>query len=484
MLFSLSSCSDWFQVEPGNEIAKEDLFSSYDGYRTALNGIYRTLLGATLYGENLSYGLISVMGQNYEFPSWITDPEYYWVGNALNYTYDVDMIKDITQPLWEQAFNAIANCNILIQNAEAQNADFFYEGENEKNILIGEAKGLRALIHFDILRLFAPAPATGDDAAYVPYVNQYLTSHPTHLPTSVVLDSIINDLLQAKNLLAYNDTSYNVNAMQSVSTRFETNSQSANGGEFFCYRGTRMNYVAALALLARVYQYKGDLQSAYQYASEAYSYMSEEGWYTFTSESNINNTNTAYRRCKMYEDIILAFYNTNIYDVFNTFFSNIYITNASAPIKNRAHLFADDLTDFRYRYLLHSTGYSLKWQPVEDETALWYITSQYPLLPVIRMSEVIYIMCEYLADTDLPQAISLLNTLKLARGATQLSTSLTRDAFLERLYNDATREFIVEGQTFFLYKRLNGDMYNGEYPIDMSGGKYVIPLPDSETDIQ
>lgn len=95
MLFSLSSCSDWFQVEPENEIAKEDLFSSYDGYRTALNGIYRTLSGATLYGENLSYGLISVMGQNYEFPSWITDPEYYWVGNALNYTYDVDMIKDI-----------------------------------------------------------------------------------------------------------------------------------------------------------------------------------------------------------------------------------------------------------------------------------------------------------------------------------------------------------------------------------------------------
>lgn len=38
LLFSLSSCSDWFEVTPENEISKEDLFSTYDGFRTALNG--------------------------------------------------------------------------------------------------------------------------------------------------------------------------------------------------------------------------------------------------------------------------------------------------------------------------------------------------------------------------------------------------------------------------------------------------------------
>ena len=37
LLFSLSSCSDWFEVKPENEISKEDLFSTYDGYRTAFN---------------------------------------------------------------------------------------------------------------------------------------------------------------------------------------------------------------------------------------------------------------------------------------------------------------------------------------------------------------------------------------------------------------------------------------------------------------
>lgn len=485
ILFSLSSCSDWFEVEPENEIAKEDLFASYDGYRTALNGIYRNLSDATLYGQNLSYGFISALGQNYEIPSFLLPyGDTYWVVNAANYVYDVDNVKSVTQPIWEKAFNTIANCNILIQNAEAKSADFFYEGEIEKNLIIGEAKGIRALMHFDILRLFAPAPATGDDGAYIPYVTHYLTSHPQHLPTSVVLDSIINDLQQAKNLIAYHDTTYNLSMMQSVSRRFNGNDQGANGGDFFGYRGTRMNYVATLALLARVYQYKGDKELAYQYASAAYSYM-QKGWYTFSPESTISNTNIEYRQCKMYHDIILAFYNTNNYDLFESFFTSTFLYAYNLiPVKNKTELFSGDDTDFRGRYLIHSSGYSLKWVPVEDENAAWNVQYQYQLLPIIRMSEVIYIMCEYLADTDLPFAIEMLNYVKLCRGAKQIDLNTTQDAFLEELYKDATREFIVEGQTFYLYKRLNRDMYNGQYPIEMDAQKYTIPLPDSETNIQ
>jgi len=195
----------------------------------------------------------------------------------------------------------------------------------------------------------------------------------------------------------------------------------------------------------------------------------------------LSNTNVEYRRCKLYEDILLAFYNTNIYDIYESWLTtHFYWATNHLPIKNRTDLFEGDETDFRYRYMLHSGGYSLKWVRVSDANALWYITDQYPLLPVIRMSEVFYIMCEYLADNNLTEAITLLNTLRIARGASQLSMSLTKDEFLTCLYNDATREFIAEGQTFYLYKRLNKSMYNGAYPIEMTG-KYVVPLPDSET---
>ena len=274
--------------------------------------------------------------------------------------------------------------------------------------------------------------------------------------------------------------------MESASMRFDGNvTGSALGGEFFAYRGTRMNYVAATALLARVYQYKGDKATAYQYAKEVYRFQNEKNWYRFTPESNINNPDVQYRRCKLFDDILLAFYNTKIFDVYNDWFSSFYSSYSQFPVKNRNDLFLGEASDFRYNYLIHTGGYSLKWVPVTDASALWNVQYQYPLLPVIRMSEMYYIMCEYLAETDLPQAASLLSKLRLARGTTEVSSSLTKDEFLSRVYMDATREFIAEGQTFYLYKRLNRNMYNGNYPIDMDGGKkYVIPIPDSETNIQ
>lgn len=101
-------------MQPENEIAKEDLFATYDGYRTALNGIYRNLSDASLYGNNLSFGFISLLGQNYEVPAYILP--YDVSGNIMNYEYDNADLKSITQAIWEKAFNTVANCNVLIQS--------------------------------------------------------------------------------------------------------------------------------------------------------------------------------------------------------------------------------------------------------------------------------------------------------------------------------------------------------------------------------
>jgi len=486
LLFSLSSCSDWFEVKPENEISKEDLFSTYDGYRTALNGIYRNLTATSLYGQELSFGFVSLLGQNYEIPEYMKP--YYFVGRVVDYEYDNNEVKSITQGIWEKAFNTIANCNVLIQNTESRGVFFFPEGENERNILIGEAKGIRALLHLDMLRLFAPAPVTGDDGAYIPYVSEYLTSHPTHLPTSVVLDSVISDLKQTQSMLAYNDTLYNSKMLSSVTNRFHDNvTDGAQGGAFFAFRGTRMNYVAATALLARAYQYKGDKQAAYQCAKEVLRYQTEKGWYTFTSADKLQQENRNYIHAKLYDDILLAFSNSELTKMNDDWLASFY-SYQPLLIKNAAHLFTGDLNDFRYANLIFS-GYSLKWEAVTEDPNMSWLNSdiikyELPQIPIIRLSEMYYIICEYLAETDLPEAIRLLGSLRLARGCTaELSTSLTKDDFLDRLYNDATREFIVEGQTFYLYKRLNKDMYNGEYPIKMDG-KYIIPLPDSESNIQ
>ena len=49
VVLTLSSCSDWLDLYPSDEIKEEYLFSSGDGFRTATNGIYRKMATFNLY---------------------------------------------------------------------------------------------------------------------------------------------------------------------------------------------------------------------------------------------------------------------------------------------------------------------------------------------------------------------------------------------------------------------------------------------------
>lgn len=58
---TLASCSDWLNLYPSDEIKEEYLFSSGDGFRTAMNGIYRKMatsicMEVTLLGESWMLG--------------------------------------------------------------------------------------------------------------------------------------------------------------------------------------------------------------------------------------------------------------------------------------------------------------------------------------------------------------------------------------------------------------------------------------------
>ena len=63
MIFS--SCSDWLDVRPSDEIKEEFLFETGNGYRTALNGIYRKLSTQDLYGQKSKLGYCRCIGGRY-----------------------------------------------------------------------------------------------------------------------------------------------------------------------------------------------------------------------------------------------------------------------------------------------------------------------------------------------------------------------------------------------------------------------------------
>ena len=60
------SCSNWLDVGSEDRIMEKDLYSTKDGFLTALNGVYVDLLDNSLYGSTLTYGTMDILAQYYD----------------------------------------------------------------------------------------------------------------------------------------------------------------------------------------------------------------------------------------------------------------------------------------------------------------------------------------------------------------------------------------------------------------------------------
>ena len=110
---SFSSCSDWLDVRPADEIKEEYLFETGNGYRTALNGIYRKLATFDLYGSNLSWGLIDGWGQVYDLDKAPDSGGGKAMKKLSKFLYKNSELTPTTDAMWSAAWNIIANCNNL-----------------------------------------------------------------------------------------------------------------------------------------------------------------------------------------------------------------------------------------------------------------------------------------------------------------------------------------------------------------------------------
>lgn len=105
---------------------------------------------------------------------------------------------------------------------------------------------------------------------------------------------------------------------------------------------------------------------------------------------------------------------------------------------------------------------------------------------MISFPEMYHIMAECLINQeDVSGAVGLLNTLRQNRGIKSLiATTIDPDNLKEILMKDIVRETLTSGQTFFLFKRWNRNIYNGTSDVVMDANKWTIPLPQSEVSYQ
>ena len=256
LICSLTACENWFDISAKSELKSEDLLSNEQGFRDALMGCYGAMKSESLYGAQLTMTYMDVLGQYYSTASASLNVFEY----ANNYNYTNQKEEDRKDAIWKKLYNVVANTNSLLEQIDGKKSVF---PVHEYELIKGEAQGLRAFLHFDLLRLFAFAPSMngGLQKAAIPYVDKFTNTTFAQLTVEAVLSRIVEDLKAARELLKDVDpygpdhARYNLKGLTGV----------WKGREY------RMNYYAVTALLARVCLYRNlgdDREQAFRLAKE------------------------------------------------------------------------------------------------------------------------------------------------------------------------------------------------------------------------
>ena len=456
------SCNEWLDVTSDNEVFEEDAFASTKGYRSALIGIYKTVASPALYGQELTWGLKSTLSWNYKAGNSVTSYRTILNEGSL----DNSAGRGIANSIWSKAYYAIANCNELLQKIEGCDDTFEYSWE--KQMIMAEARGLRGLLHFEMLQLFRPAPVTGYDGVALPYVTSYPDLKPAYKSMKEYLNLVIEDLKYAQEALAPIDIDELRNKSHFVAgtTRMDNmdyvlfqgvgnihsdggKRDNAFGDGFFAFRGYRFNYWSATGLLARVYS---NPKAA-------------------TNPGKVDG--------KRRPEPICAFWNDQVCDNYITVAGTSY--NKMVELK---YLFSgDETTDYRYTDLYNSSSKTYRvWDKSDDTRGVAKYSN--PLLPVMELPEVFYIKAECQArNGDIAGADATLKRVRDARGCTAPLADTDLESFMNTLVNEAQRDFLTRGTTYCFLKKLDWRVIYDGTPAGKTVTEdwFVLPLPDSET---
>lgn len=461
IIFSLTGCTNFLDVKPTDRMLDEELFKTPTGFRSSLNGIYLKMNDASLYGGEMLFNFVEIIAQRYKFDGLTGD----LTELTNNHNYENAGAKSRIQNIWERYYELIANCNKLIYYSEKIENVL---SPDERDLILAEAKALRAFFHFDVLRLWGPIYSANPNAVSIPYNTEYKVSASDLLPASKAVEKIIADLTSAATLLK------RVDPIIEKGPQLEASEDGLNIDRF---RTQRLNYYAVKALLARVYQYAGQNSDAATAAREVIAV--QEKWFPFISPKNIVG-NTVDPDRVFSSELLFSLANSKRDLIFETnFMATKTNQNIYAPKKHIDKLMFVD-KDYRYTSSWLSSPeveYRVfhKYEKIEVSGA--YYSN---IIPLIRMSEMYYIVAE--CTTDNAEALTMINTIYTNRGLDKVNEIADLNDAIKTEY---MKEFYGEGQLFFYYKRhftktIFGTTKDAE--IEMNESKYVLPLPQSETD--
>ena len=454
-----SSCDSWLNVEPMDSMSEDKVFSSKEGFTKAINGIYLDMVSNQLYG--LASTLPEVLAQRY----YISDGHTFqkWA----EYTYTETNVKNGILQIWKQNYTEIANCNQILQKLEEKKEML---GETVYRLMKGEVLGLRALLHFDMLRLFAPAYDEQDRRVYVPYYDEVRVEGKPLVSSAKFVDYLLEDLDNAEILLKQDQLLRGLTA----------------------YPNLRFNYYAVKLVQARVHQWRGTSSSrnkAFQiatsvindaaFADQLFPFVTEE-----KAEGGGDYSGNPDRI--FYSEMIFGLQDNNRKDLFEDYFqSSLNLSSILAQDATIVNKLYSSTNDYRNRKM---------WGDIIKNDKVLKVLQKYdeitdrnnPLrtlcIKILGRGE-FYLIAADCASSEIV-ACQYLNQLQQARGYQDNELTRASGDVKSAIRAEYSRELYGEGQYFYYLKKQKvatlgkGD---GSGSITDMEKHYVLPLPEEET---
>ena len=451
-----TSCEGFLDITPDGQVKRDKMLATNEGVEDALYGVYAKLRNTTLYGQEMYFSSLEIMSQT-----------LYCYGNtgvtALGqYDYNNTTVKNVFAMIWNDMYNNISNVNSVLNAPLVDGANAY-----PANIYKGEALALRAMMHFDLMRLFAEQITVNPNAKGIPYATEFSLKTPDFETLAENYNHVLADLQEAERLLA-------------------DEGEYENTTSFMADRQIHLNLHAVRALMARVFLTKGDKEKALEYAEKV---IAQSGRQLKTKTEVINDVAGVLSKKEC---------------LFGVYFSGFY-TQVSAKLQQTISYSSLDLRgDFMEMYEKGVSGLDFRTTAYFTSVDLGG-TAKYRLskftdiydlqnnasarpadliqgINMIRLPEMYYIAAECLLDKDYPKALDYFNEVVTNRGLDALSGEGEETLTQEVINTERYKEMIGEGQTFFNMKRLNLSIpsYDNSVTYRPEDGIYVVPIPDSE----
>lgn len=427
---SLSSCvNDWLDVAPSDGTDADAALTSSSDLAAARTGMYAALKGNSnlvdYYGQQFFvYGDVHA-GDDYQYNN-------LGGSNRASFYYDMNYqtaSEFSSNVAWKSPYIVIGRANRIIAAAEGGALSDAAEAKATIDQYAAEAKVLRALAHFDLVRIYGK-PYTEDQGASlgVPLVTGVLESNakPARSTVAEVYTQVVKDLTEAISSNA-------------LATETEPGYVSVWG---------------AKAILSRVYLNMGDYANALSVAEDIIKNSGAALWtrdqyFKAWDASTPNESEFLFRL-----NVAGSTDSNDLNGIGNLQQREGY--KEMVATKKFVDMLTSDPEDVRNEMFLPATAAKEVATYGTNKVYLNKLRGQggnlrnVTIVPIIRLSEVYLTAAECaFRNNDKTKAVEYLNDLVKNRTTTGASLATVDNITLERILIERRKELIGEGQRYF-----------------------------------